>query len=629
MPALFADLDLVIDGEVVNSTFISGLSSGETVTKQFDLRASSGDRVVEAIIDSSNQLDEQNEANNRLSITVGAGAVSDLVVEDVTWTPQNPSVGDEVVFNVVIANRGQGQSGGTRVTYSLLGSTSSFDQDRFGGIVAGDSITESFAWTADTDGPVFRVTLDPDDEVAETDESNNSYNVVFEGILLPDLVVERIVWEPERTSVGETVNFTITIRNQGDGSAGPSAIAYSESSEPLGTSPIGAGSVGPIPPLESAQETFQWTTRAEPTTLIVHLDSNEDIEETNETNNLGEAVYDSVILPDLVVEAVTWEPETPNVGDSIAINAVIRNQGDGTSSSANVNLYVSGGVLFGSTRLLMGFGEVDGLLAGASVTTTFTWVATQGQPTFTILVDELGLVTETDESNNEGEAKFTGALLPDLVVESIEWNTSAPSEGDPVTFTVTISNRGEGSSSAGTVSYLIDDDPIFVEFTLFGSDVFDIVPPGESVTRTFVWTAKEGGADFKAIVDPGDGVDESSEVNNELTATHPGVAFPDLVVGSISWTPLDAAPGDSITIRILIKNLNDGSAAPSAVTYFVDGSGVGFDDVERLPGRSSVTLTFPWTVEVGQHTFKAIVDFTELVQETVETNNEATAVGSW
>ena len=630
MPALFADLDLVIDGEVVNSTFISELAAGETVTKQFDLRASAGERVVEAVVDASSQIDEQNEENNRLSLTVPGGAISDLEIDGVTWLPQNPSVGDQVIFSVVIANRGQGQSGSSRVTYSLLGSTLSFDQDRFGGILPGDSITENFTWTANTDEPVFRLTVDPEDEVVETDESNNAYNVIFEGILLADLVVEEIIWEPEKTSVGDTVTFTVTIRNIGNGNAGPSSIAYLETSDLLGASiTIGAGAVGIIPPKESARETFQWTTKAEPTTLIVRLDSGEDVDETDETNNQRTIVYDGIILPDLMVEAITWEPETPNVGDTVAVTAVLTNQGEGSSSSANVNFYVSGGSLFGPTPLLMGFKEVAGLPSGATATTTFSWVATQGQPTFIVTVDEVGFVTETDESNNEAEVKFTGALLPDLVIESIEWNTSAPSEGDPVTFTVTVANHGEGSSSAGTVSYLIDDDPVFIDFSLFGSDVFDIIPPRESVTRTFIWTAKVGGADFKAIVDPGNDVDESSEVNNELTATHPGVAFPDLVIGSISWTPFDAVPGDSVSVRVLIKNLNDGSAAPSAVTYFVDGTGVGFDEIERLPGRSSVTHTFPWTVEVGQHTFKAIVDPVEVVQETMETNNEATAVGSW
>jgi hypothetical protein len=101
---------------------------------------------------------------------------------------------------------------------------------------------------------------------------------------------------------------------------------------------------------------------------------------------------------------------------------------------------------------------------------------------------------------------------PDLVIEDISWSPSNPKQGDTITFTVKIKNRGDGNAGTSTVKYYIDGSYV-------DSDTVPSLSVGSTSTQMFTWTAHSGSHSIKAIADCYGAIAESNEGNNEKSIT--------------------------------------------------------------------------------------------------------------
>jgi len=100
---------------------------------------------------------------------------------------------------------------------------------------------------------------------------------------------------------------------------------------------------------------------------------------------------------------------------------------------------------------------------------------------------------------------------PDLVIEDISWDPASPYENDSITFSITSANRGSGASKACTAKFYINGSEVY-SYSLQGLEA------GSNTSITFNWTpTASGNLDIKAVVDTGNKVSESDEVNNEKT----------------------------------------------------------------------------------------------------------------
>jgi len=114
-------------------------------------------------------------------VTFSGTILADLVVQDITWTPPNPSIGDTVTFTVTIKNQGSGSASKSHVYYYRDGSSSEFASDSVSGLDAGATTTETFKWyigrTVEGGEHTIRSVIDPDNKVIEIDENNNKKEV--------------------------------------------------------------------------------------------------------------------------------------------------------------------------------------------------------------------------------------------------------------------------------------------------------------------------------------------------------------------------------------------------------------------------------------------------------------------
>jgi len=135
---------------------------------------------------------------------------------------------------------------------------------------------------------------------------------------------------------------------------------------------------------------------------------NTEIDETNETNNAGRAgrpiTVTRLTYPDLVVTAVSG-PTSANTGDTITLNATVKNQGTGTSFRGSyTGIYFSTDGTITTSDALLGYCWAGELPPGQEATCTFQYAVPWNQTgTYYIggIADFVNTeIDETDETNN-------------------------------------------------------------------------------------------------------------------------------------------------------------------------------------------------------------------------------------
>jgi methanogen extracellular protein (TIGR04279 family) len=131
----------------------------------------SGNHTLTVIADPDNAVEELNETNNVLSITVTVKALPDLTVEIVNL-PASFEAGKEYSINVLTRNIGEGDAGAFNVRLEFNGHL--IGVKTVEALPAGSDRTITFTWRPEEAGRyVLRATVDPENAVREVNEANN------------------------------------------------------------------------------------------------------------------------------------------------------------------------------------------------------------------------------------------------------------------------------------------------------------------------------------------------------------------------------------------------------------------------------------------------------------------------
>ncbi|GIJ79405.1 F5/8 type C domain-containing protein [Micromonospora phaseoli] len=142
----------------------------------------------------------------------------DLTVTNVTFAPTAPVETDQITLSATVRNAGTQGSGATTVDFALDGTK--VGQAAVGALAAGASSTVSATISArDAGSYQLSAVVDPANTIIEQDESNNGRTsasaLVVSPVASSDLVASAVTWSPGTPSAGATVNFSVTLRNQG------------------------------------------------------------------------------------------------------------------------------------------------------------------------------------------------------------------------------------------------------------------------------------------------------------------------------------------------------------------------------------------------------------------------------
>ncbi len=184
---------------------------------------------------------------------------------------------------------------------------------------------------------------------------------------------------------------------------------------------------------------------------------NDDEYQNNNENNTGYTWVNVVTeLPDLAIQNVTYEPVSISAGESITLSVTVKNVGDAAVPAASaLGVFVDEAFeACVTTDPAGGWTAVPALAVDESTVLSIVAPANAFDPTWTtghdIYLFENYRCTGVEWNNaNNGYGPITiSALRPDLAIESMTIAPTSIHAREAVTYTLRISNRGTGPSTA-------------------------------------------------------------------------------------------------------------------------------------------------------------------------------------
>ena len=491
---------------------------------------------------------------------VSAAAGPDLIVEDIALSPANPAIGDTVTITVTVKNQGTVSAGTSYVTCYV--DSAILETKSVSALDVGVMATATFTWQATQGTHTIRAIADASEILAETDETNNADTYTLT-TLAPDLTIQSITWSPSNPSGGDSIVFSIVIKNQGNIQS-----RYTSVNLFIDANDRGAQDVADINPGASLTKTYAWTALTGQHTLKAVVDVTNNNKESDETNNELTITFTTGSI-DLAFQAVTWSPQNPSKYDTVTCNATVINYGQGRADSWSLAYFLDGTL----KPIILG----TPLEAGASVNITFSWQTLQDKHDIRIILDYYSQLNEISENNNEYNVTIV-TLVPDLVISDITWSPTNPCVGDNVTFTVKIKNQGSGRAAASRATSYIDNR--FISYL----NVSSLNATAEA-TATFSWLATSGTHSVRIIADYDHVLNEQDRGNNDTTVTI-AVASPDLIIQNITWSPEDPTLDETVTFTVNFKNQGAGRALDFHVAFFMDNAVLTTRLIPRLDAGS-------------------------------------------
>ncbi|MGW6742720.1 CARDB domain-containing protein [Streptomyces sp. NPDC055025] len=186
-------VNVSVGGAVAGSAAVGALAAGASATVPVDIgRRAMGSYTVTSVVDPTDTIIEQDNANNSLTATsqlvVAQSPGPDLQVLGIESSPQNPAVGAPVRFTVAVKNRGTTATGATTVTRVAVGGTTLNTDTPSIAAGATANVSVNGTWTATNGGATIVATADATNTVTETSETNNTFTrsiVVGRGAAVP------------------------------------------------------------------------------------------------------------------------------------------------------------------------------------------------------------------------------------------------------------------------------------------------------------------------------------------------------------------------------------------------------------------------------------------------------------
>lgn len=491
------DITATIGGaNAAGTCSVSNINSGasKTVTCNFAVPSLAvGAYPVVATVDPFDNVNEGSaaaESNNSFTAPQNFNVTRpNLRVTLTSFTPSSGGPGTPVSYSLLVQNAGSGSAPATTLEIRFrdsFGAETSSGTCSAPALNAGQSATVNCTLNAPgvPQGTYALVAvIDPANAVPETDETDNR-DVVLPGftIVVPDLIVQINAFSPAADVPSANVNFTLTVRNIGLGSAPASVVVIawrngaSTPAAPACSVPALASGVGaminctvqvPNVPVDTFYD------------LVATVDPSNSIPESDETNNTDTRISAFYVkkppAPDLKLQIVDYDLKAGLVGLPVKVLVRLRNVGDGPALGP-IGVRIAWGATPG-----VGACSYPGNLAANTedfLLCTFNVPAVPTGVLYTLngMVDPANTIAEDDEGNNTDSNSSpgfyvhvnTGSSRPlDLQVVSITprdpYKDSAL-PGSSFQVDIVLANVGyyDIDFAANAVSLLLSDDGVFV-----------------------------------------------------------------------------------------------------------------------------------------------------------------------
>jgi uncharacterized repeat protein (TIGR01451 family) len=543
-----------------------------------------------------------------------------------TKTADRPtsSVGDTITFTVTLSNNGPAAATAVLVTDQLPAGltfqSATPSQGTYasttglwtvGTVMAGTTQTLVLAAQVASASAFTNIATITHADQTDPNPANNTASAT----VTPqpaDLALRKTSDRPT-ASVGDTVTFTVTLSNNGPGTATnvqvidplPAGLAFVSATPSQGTygSVSGLWTVGTV--AAGATQTLVLVTHVATADVVTNIATiaSADQVDPNPANNTASAT----VAPQLADLALTKSVDDPlaSVGDTIRFTITLSNNGPGEATSVQVFDPLPVGLTFVSATPSQGtYGSVSGLwtvgTVAAGSTQTLVLAAQVAIPDPLTNVATIAHADQVDPNPANNTASATVApQQADLALTKTADRPTA-SVGDMVTFTVTLSNNGPGTATSVQVFDPLPVGLTFVSATpsqgTYGSvsGQWTVGTVAAGSTQTLVLVAQVATPDPVtniATIASADQVDPNPANNTASATVAPQLA--DLALTKAVDNPT-ASVGDTVTFTITLSSNGPGEA--TGVQVF-DPLPAGLSFVSATPSLGTYgSVSGLWTV---------------------------------
>ncbi|HZY90699.1 MAG TPA: CARDB domain-containing protein, partial [Gemmataceae bacterium] len=664
-------------GNQVSDT-IAALASGQSATFQVQatVTAAAGTNLSDTATVSSPTLDP-NPANNSASAATAVQPSADLAVT--LSAPALGTAGANLPYTITVTNKGPDAAQNVVLSDLLPANTTFLSQSQTSGPAftlanTGNQVSDTLASLASGQSATFQVIaqvspgLTSATNVSDTatvsavtpdpNSANNTNSATTAVSLNADLATLKIA--PAQVSPGANFTYLITVYNLGQTDAQnvsvtdtlPGSITFvsqAQAGGPAATlSNVGNAITDTIATLPAGQSaSFQVVAlvpagTAQGTGIPNTANATSSTPDANPNNNGG--AVQSIVgpSPGLAISNVVSNP-TPNVGGTITYTVTLTNVG-ATASNVTVSdplpTWLSGITTApaAGTTYSGGVWTIPTLANNGTVTLTITGTVNDPNPH-----GSTATVTGSSQpfANPDQASAVETPQQADLSLTNVVSNPT-PNVGDPVSYTVTLTNNGTNTATNVTVG---DALPAWLSGVTtntsagtYAGGVWTVpsLAKGGSVTLTFNGTVNDPNAHTStATVTHSDQFDPTTPDTASATET-PRQA--DLTVTNVVSNPTPNV-GDTVTYTVTLTNAGPNAASnvtvsdplpaglsnvlttPAAGTSYAGGVWA----VPTLASGGSVTLTFTGTVsDPNAHTSTATVTHSDQFDPTTPDTASAT-----
>ena len=405
------------------------------------------------------------------------------------------------------------------------------------------------------DGDYFiLVVIDDLEQVAETDETNNTEAIAFTvggggntgGGGGANLAVTSVSAEPASGAPGDEIEGEYEIANSGSEQAGESSVGFylsTDASLSNGDTFLTREDADEVNAGGDGDGDFEFTipsgTPAGDYFLLAVADDRNDVTETDEGDNVASTPFTITGGgtgggggdADLEITTASVSPTSADAGAEIELAFTLANTGNESAGESQVGVYLSTDRNLSSNDQLITRIDGDDVEAGESEDSdedaTVPAGASPGDYFVLFVADDAGTVAEDDEGNNTFSVAFTvtgsgggsgGDGQADLRVSEAEVEPASAEPGATVETDVSVQNTGSSQAGATRVGiYLSSDNALSNGDELLGTVALDAIDAdGDSDGEADVTVPDVTPGDYFLlfVVDDQNDVTESRESNN-------------------------------------------------------------------------------------------------------------------
>ena len=531
---------VIVDKLGEGLTFVSASDNGvwdpvkRTVTWIVDL--AKGESKVFSVIAT---VSDYGNVTNSLVVgnkTAGVNVTVPEINPDKTANISNPNFGDNVDYTVTVTNDGIGDAKDV-VVRDVLGEGLKFVSAT--GEYTWDEDSRTVTWIVDLAKGESR-TFYVNATVVGYGNVTNSLIVgnktISVNVTVPEIIPDKTVGI-ENPNFGDTVNYTVTVTNDGIGDAKDVVVR-----DVLGEGLTFVDATGNYT-FDEDSRTVTWIVdlaKGESRTFYVNAIVSGYGNVTNSLVVGNKTAGVNVTVPEIIPDK-TVNISNPNFGDNVTYTVTVTNDGIGDANNVVVRDVLGEGLKFVSATGNYTFDEA---------TRTVTWIvdlAKGESKVFSVIATVVGYGNVTNSLVVGNKTTGVNVTVPEINPDKTVDN-EIPNFGDNVTYTVTVTNDGIGDANNVVITDVLDKGLKFLNAT--GNFTYD------EKTGTITWIVDLDKGETKTfnvnVTVLGYGVLPNTVAVGNKTAVR-NITVPEIItVKEVNSS--DIHIGDEITYTITVSN---------------------------------------------------------------------------